>query len=106
MTATQRIILHTTGRLAPFQGIGIDHPLAPLVRHYMDLRDVAQALERECEKKAPTPLTLAGEHPADGLTGWDAQVYAANHQKMETYAHAASMAHRALCAVIDNLGGL
>jgi hypothetical protein len=83
-----------------------DHPLYPLVNHYGTLRDLAVTADRECERLAPTPDTLAEEHPASKLTGQAADYYEFNKSRRDCYAHAAQLARNALLAVADNLGGM
>jgi hypothetical protein len=97
--------LTTTLDLTPERDLG-DHPLSPLVHHYMQLRALAQEADRTCERIAPTPITMSGDHPADALMGDRRDYYQAELRKREAYHHAAHMAHRALLTVIDNLGGI
>jgi hypothetical protein len=105
MTSTQ-VALQVAHRLPPFSVPSEDHPLHPLVIHYLTLREMARDADRQCETIAPTPYTMAGDHPADALTGHDRDHYMWLKHKRDNCTHAAKMAHRALCAVVDNLGGL
>jgi len=107
MTQTKRVFLPSTGSLVPFNAtVSTDHPLWPLVQHYAQLRELAQSAETICERMAPTPMRMMDHHPAEDLTGQDAEYYQNNYRRAQHYGHAASMAYQALNRVIDNLGGI
>lgn len=103
---TTPIVLQKSRRLVPVTIPDEGHPLRELVIHYMQLREIARESDRQCETIAPTPMTMAGEHPADALTGHERDHYVWLKHRRDHYGHAAELAYRALTAVVDNFGGL
>jgi hypothetical protein len=83
-----------------------DHPLYPLFVKHNLFRELAIEADRVCERLAPTPSTLADDHPADALTGDDRDRYAFHEAQRDAYENAAYQLNLAIMTVIDNLGGM
>lgn len=83
-----------------------DHPLYPLFAKHNLFCELAIDADRVCERLAPTPSTLAEDHPADALTGSDRDLYHSQKQTRRAYENAAYQLNLAILTVIDNLGGM
>lgn len=99
MNLTRTRVLH------PIDLPAQDHPLYSMALHYHILAESAREAERICERLAPTPLTMAGDHPADALTGYERDTYHREDHRCSDLIWAAQSAHRALDEVADLLGG-
>lgn len=97
-------MLTHTRNLLPITLPATDHPLYPLAMHYHTLRSAAQDAERQYENIAPTPLSMAGDHPADKLTGQLRDTYYREHYRCTDLTGAAKSAFDALMDVADALG--
>jgi hypothetical protein len=82
------------------------HPLYPLFAKHNLFREFAIEADRVCERLAPTPNTLAEDHPEDALVGVDRDWYAFHKAQRDAYENAAYQLNLAIMTVIDNLGGM
>lgn len=97
-------MLAHTRNLLPITLPATDHPLYSLALHYHTLRSAAQEAERQYEGIAPTPLSMAGDDPADKLTGALRDTYYREFHRCADLTGAAKSAFGALMDVADALG--